>query len=314
MQDGRTLSVRRASDPTHVCRLLSAHPMACGVLITGTGMNEIHLSAEGLASYAPKAIQRRAITVAQEAQIGIAIEMAKGFGYVVGAGLAGGLALCALQAKSTKGLVVNLLTQPIGLGLLSVVSLCFLSWSAWTAYLVVRRRDSDPESIFRRFGTGAGGFAHFLVAIAAASSVLGFVLGEETPLTAILLVPAAGASAIFLFAATLAIAGAMQIYRAIDGELEERLAFPPRLDPPLKKLLRFAQLGVIARGLAMPIIGSFLAMTASMSTPFEPMGIAEGLEAALARPAGPYMLLSVAIASAVYGMAAVAVKAFQRAH
>lgn len=274
-------------------------------------MERVHISSEG-AVYARPRSARRTTIFDRQATLLRGTEIAKGLAYVIGAGLAGGLSLTAIGARSAQGLVVDLLDKPITQALLGVVAVCLAFYSVWRLYVAARERDSDPESILRRAATGAGGFVHLLMALAAAGGLYGAGREDFTPLTAQLLIPRIGVYLAVVLGASLMIAGAIQIYRAVNGSYEDTLELPARSDPDARRLLRFGQIGMIARALALPIIGTFLALTALQAKPYDPIGLASSMELFLARSAGPYLLLFVGLASALYGGAVVAVSKYKK--
>ncbi len=239
-------------------------------------------------------------------------DLAKGGSYVVASGLAAGLAVSALGSSSRGQLVASLLVKPLTRALLIVIALGLTLHAISKVARAVWDRDDDPEGVMRRGLLAAEGAVHLLAAIVTFAGSYGAGREHFVAWSARLISPAAGAWAVMGLGGALMLAGAFQIYRATGGIETE--AFEPSIRswPHVRRFLRLGQAGVIARGLALPMIGAFLIITAAQSTPYEAPSLAASLDALLARVEGPYLLLFVAATCALYGGAVIALAGYKR--
>lgn len=240
------------------------------------------------------------------ARIGYA---ARGVVYVV----VGALALTAAfgsggRTTDTKGAVESLLGQPFGYALVALIALGLVAFSLWRATQAIRDVDghgSGAKGLTIRGGLAVSAVTHLLLAIFAASLVLGGGGGSSggegstQGMTAWLMAKPYGRWLVALVGAAVIGAGVAQIIKGWKAKFKKRLDMSASQLSWASPISRF---GLIARGFVFLIIGGFLAIAAYQYDPQEARGLAGALETLQGQAYGQVLLGVVALGLVAFGI------------
>ena len=210
------------------------------------------------------------------------------------------------RLTDSKGAIEAIGDQPLGTFLLwatAVGLLCYAVWNAVCAALDPEHKGSDGKGLVKRIGYGASALGHVALSFYAAQLAYGSrASGHGQTWVARLLHVPFGEVLIGLVGAVAIGFGVAQIYIAAKGKVGHQYA-SAALDPTIKRVShRVARIGVLARGLVFPVIGSSLIAAAWHHDPGEASGFGEALGSLARGPFGAWLLTFVAAGLFAYGV------------
>ncbi len=224
--------------------------------------------------------------------------------------LIGGLALLMAvgdshgKATDTKGAMRNLLEQPFGTFLLSVIALGLFCYAIWRAIQAITDSDhlgSDFKGYCIRSGRMAGAVFH--VVLGAYAFALMFLLTStrgprtETLLARFLLKLPMGDWLLGGVGAGILIFAIAQFVIAWREQFCDYISIPVRGGRTLKSICKF---GLVARGFVFLIIGSFFIQAALKRSSREAGGLKEAWETLRTQPYGHALVGIVALGLIAY--------------
>ncbi|HYC32419.1 MAG TPA: DUF1206 domain-containing protein [Gemmatimonadales bacterium] len=236
-------------------------------------------------------------------------------GYVAKAVLYGTIGILAAQAAfgegggttDTRGALRALLAAPYGRGMLAVVAIGLLGYTAWLLVRAVtdaEHRGREPKGIAMRVGDVVRGLAHGALALAALRLARGEGDGGggdgarewagrvmEAPLGEVLL---------WIAAVGIGGYGLYQVYRAFAAKLSRRLSLGELPPGTAGWIIAVSRFGIGARGVVFCFIAWFVARAAAEHDPAKAGGVRESLRA-LAEM-GHWPLAAVGLGFVAYGV------------
>lgn len=210
------------------------------------------------------------------------------------------------KAVGPRGALESLLSQPVGRALLWLVAaglLCFACWRVIQAVFDTDRYGSDGKGIMRRLALLGGGIGNLAMAGIALNVIMSArPIGEEDNAardwTAWLLAKPFGQLVVMLIGASIAVAGVMFVWKAIQAKFREQIAADSghRL-----WIVALGQFGYVARGIVFVLIGAFLIVAAWKFNSGEAAGIAGALRTLRQQPYGPSILGATGLGLFSYG-------------
>jgi hypothetical protein len=216
-------------------------------------------------------------------------------------GLAGG------KLTDNKGALQALGEQPFGTVLLwasALGMLCYALWNGVRAALDPERRGTDGKGVIVRIGFAASCLGHLLLAFYAAQLAYGSApaSGHSRTYVGKLLSYPFGA---WLVAALGLIAigfGIAQVALAVRDKVGRQYANAQLAAGLCRMVRRVARVGVFARGLVFPVIGSSLVAAALRRDPRQADGFGDALATLARTPLGVGLLIFVAAGLLAYGI------------
>ena len=204
------------------------------------------------------------------------------------------------------------LFQPFGRILLGIVAVGLVGYAVWLFVQGIL----DPEHslqknakkrVFQRIGRIGGGLLHTGLAVFAIGLITGIALGNEEDGTKswaariLGLGPIGVALVVAVGIGVLALAG-WEIWKAWKSDLDDRLDLSRLSKGTQKLIVQLSRFGMVARAVAMVVIGVFLIIAAVRAKPDEARGLGSALSALQESPLGWPLLGVVAIGFIAYGV------------
>lgn len=203
------------------------------------------------------------------------------------------------ESADTSGALGTLADNPLGLALLWVGALGFLALAVWQATEAV-----TADEVKDKVKAGA----KTVVNLALAWSCLQFALGsgsdsaeQSESTTATLMSKPAGVALVVVIGLVVLGVGVGHIVKgAKKSFLDDLQSHPGRF------VERAGQVGYIAKGIALGVVGALFVVAAIQNDPEEASGIDGALKTLLQLPAGSVLLTLVALGLAAYGVYSIA--------
>lgn len=236
---------------------------------------------------------------------------ARGVVYVI----VGALAVTAAiggggRTTDTKGAVQTLLAQPLGYVLVALIAIGLVAFSLWRATQAIAdadRHGTGAKGLTIRGGLLVSAVTHLLLAVFAASLVLGdggasggsSGDGSTQTWTAWLMAKPFGRWLVGLVGVAVIGAGLAQIVKGWTAKFEKRLQVD---QSKLRWATPISRFGLLARGFVFLIIGGFIALAAYNYDPQQARGLAGALETLQGQPYGQILLAVVALGLVAFGL------------
>ncbi|HWW76904.1 MAG TPA: DUF1206 domain-containing protein [Pyrinomonadaceae bacterium] len=235
---------------------------------------------------------------------------AKGVVYVIIGAMAAFGAVGSEQPKDSRGALTELLRQPFGSVLLSVVAVGLAGYALWRLTMGLKdteQKGSDLKGLAVRFGYGCIGLVYLGLSYSAVQLVLGNGAGkgsDETSKewTARFMALPFGRWLVGLAGLCVIGFGAWQCYKGLSARFRKRLMTAGMRDLAVKLATRAGQVGLTARGVVFGIVGAFLVQAALHARAHEARGLSGALRALEQQAYGPWLLGAVALGLVVYGL------------
>lgn len=234
---------------------------------------------------------------------------AKGVVYLLVGVLAARAAFEAGRAPGKKGALQMLLNVPFGQVLFGLVALGLIAYVLWRftqAGLDTEGEGTSAEGIVKRLGFTASGFVYLALAVFTTARLFGAPGssngegqgGAQEAAQGLMTQPygqvLVGAGGLVIIGV-----GIYQFYRAYKA------AFHVNLKGEHAWLVGLGRLGFAARGVVYLLIGSFFALAALNHNAARAGGLGQALRTLEKQPFGPWLLGTVALGLATYGLYAI---------
>lgn len=222
----------------------------------------------------------------------------------------GGLALQVAfgqggQQADQTGAFQALAQQPFGQVLLWLLAVGFVAAALWRAEQAIWgfSYESDRTKLIRKKVTSAVKAVIFVVlaVLAARTASGGGGGGGQQQATAGVFGLPGGQWLVGLAGVVVLVVGAVKVYEGYKKKFLEAMSAPS--DHRARMVLeRVGQVGNIAKGVAIGLIGVLLIVAAIRFRPEEATGLDAALKGLAAQPYGPYLLIAVALGLVSYGV------------
>ncbi|MDZ7703416.1 MAG: DUF1206 domain-containing protein [Trueperaceae bacterium] len=221
------------------------------------------------------------------------------------------------QTTDKEGALYLLARQPFGRYLLGATALGLFGYTLWRVVQALRDVEHEGHGlrgIMFRIGFLVSGALYATIGIAAAQIVVRVNLpdaGDPQDWTAQLMAQPYGRWLVGAAGVIVVLIGLYQFLRAQRAGFRDNLLL--RDHGGLEHILVAAgRLGYVARGVVYSLLGIFLVQAARQYEPSEAGGLGAALTFIAAQPYGPWLLGSVAVGLAVYGVFAVILSRYRR--
>jgi Domain of Unknown Function (DUF1206) len=236
----------------------------------------------------------------------------KGFSYILVAVIALRVAVEGDgQTESREGALKTLADEPFGWMLLALVALGFASYAIWQLVRAIFDRDregDDPIGIGKRLGQAGKAVLYGALAVITASFLFGSESGSsaggqsEEKATAAVLDWPGGPWIVGAVGLAFIVAGAFNAYRALSGSFRDELREEQMSGAERPWYAAFGVFGHLARAVVFGLIGFFVLRAAYQYDPDEAIGLDGALQKLAGETYGPYLLGTVALGLAAYGL------------
>jgi hypothetical protein len=211
------------------------------------------------------------------------------------------------QEADQTGAFQTLAQQPFGRVLLWVLVIGFAAVALWRLEQAVWGYSyvSDTgKQIRRRVAAGAKVVLFAVLAVLAASTAAGGGAsggGGQQGLTATVLGWPGGQLLVGAVGLGIVAVGGKKVYDGVKRQFIDDMSLPS--DPTARQVaVRSGQVGFIAKGVAIALIGGLVVAAAVRFRPDQAAGLDTALKALASQPYGPYLLAAVALGLAAYGV------------
>lgn len=271
-----------------------------------------------MAHHTPSAdeVKGQARRAAREA--GPWVERLGRFGYAANGvvyAIVGGLAAQAASGgggatTDSRGALQWIVQAPFGRALLGVIAIGLLGYAAWRCVQATwdtENKGSDPKGVATRAMYVAIGGVYAGLALSAAQLAVGSGGGGNgdgpaQDWTARLLAQPFGQWLVGIVGATVVGVACFQFYSAYSAKFREKLRLTEMTAAQETWATQIGRLGYAARGVALSVIGGFLALAAIQAEPRQARGLGGALATVAEQPFGPWLLGAVALGFIAYGV------------
>lgn len=215
------------------------------------------------------------------------------------------------RTTDTKGALYEIVSQPFGQVLLSLVGVGLIGYAMWRliqALMDPENKGDDAKGIVTRIGYAVSGIIYAGLAFTALGIVFGSTGssssgGDSTQhWTARLMAQPFGRWLVGLVGAIVLGLAFYYFYKAFTAKFRRHLKVREMSYEEEKWAVRIGRVGLTARGVVFLIIGWFLMRAAYQSDASEARGLAGALETLLRQPYGPWLMGLVALGLVAYGI------------
>jgi hypothetical protein len=220
-------------------------------------------------------------------------------------------------SADTSGALTTLAQQPFGKILLWVVALGLVALALWqTSEAIWGHPDRDrPKRVRKQATSGAKAAVYAALAVSAALVALGSgsssSQSQEQATTGVLAWPG---GRVLVVAAGLVIIGVgiAGIIKGIKESFTEEVDTSSMSPAARSGVLRLGQVGYVAKGVAMGVVGGLLTYATVTFDRQTAQGLDGALQTILAQPFGRYLLTAVALGFAAFGLFAILQSRYRR--
>lgn len=221
--------------------------------------------------------------------------------------LTGGLALLSAwqggSGEDKKGALSSLFGQSFGQFLILAIAaglLCYGIWRLVCGYIDLEDQGSEAKGLVARVGQGLSGAVNIGLSFSIARLALGNSSGDEgkEALTSKLLAMPLGQIIVCVVGLGIIGAGLAYLYKGWSEKYRENL----RWSPILEKLSTPIQLGLMARGVVVAIIGGFFLFAAMQADADQAGGLSQAFELVRSQAYGRYLLGLLAAGMFAFGI------------
>lgn len=211
----------------------------------------------------------------------------------------------------------EILQAPFGRGLLGIMAIGLLGYALWRlieALLDVNGKGTDIEGLAARAGYTVSAVVYSTLSVQAARLAMGSAQGggnTEQTWTARLLAQPFGVWLVILLGLVVIGFGIAQIVYGWKKDFRENLALQKMSATEQRWATRAGQIGYIARGVVLGLVGAFFIQAALSFDPSQARGFGGAL-AELAGGRSSYLLFVVALGLAIYGLYALVLAKYHR--
>jgi hypothetical protein len=214
------------------------------------------------------------------------------------------------ETGGTKNAFQTIAEQPFGSVLLGIVAAGLIGYGLWlfiNAGLDLENDGSEMKGMVKRVGRVINGLIHLGLAFIAGRMALGFGAGSSESQSAVswtawLMGLPFGTWLVGLVGLTIIGVGLYRLYEGYSVHFRDELELN-RMDQTEEKwTIRAGRVGLIAQGLVLAMIGSFLIQAAVQYQPSEARGVGGALQTLAQQPYGPWLLAIVALGLVAHGI------------
>ena len=271
--------------------------------MSGTGRAEAKASSAGTKAEQTGQQVENSKTFARLVMVGLIVF---GFIHLLVAWIAVDLAWTgSSQQASQQGAFRQMASNPAGdvLVWITAVGLFVLTlWQAFAAIWGYREIDDQRKRITKRLGSAGRAITYLVLGVSAATTAAGASSSKssnssEQTLTAKLLSQSFGRVLVIVIGLVVIVVGGRLVYRGISKKFTEEL------DGGVSAgVLRLGQIGYIAKGVVLGIVGVLFIVAAITFDPKKAGGMDAALRTLREQPFGPYLLTLMALGLACYGL------------
>lgn len=207
---------------------------------------------------------------------------------------------------SQGGALALMADNPVGVVVLWITAIGFLALVLWQLSDCVfgfSEEDGGARAFKKAKAAGRAVLYGFLAVLAfkAATGSGSSGNGEET-MTARLMSAPAGRWLVGLIGAAIIVGGFYQVYRGASRRFEDDLDGAATSGATGTAIVRLGQVGYVAKGIALAIIGALFTIAALDYDPKKAGGLDDALKTVRDQPFGPVLLTLVAVGLAAFGV------------
>lgn len=205
-----------------------------------------------------------------------------------------------------NGAFQTIAQQPFGKVLLWVLVIGFAAVALWRAEQAIwgYSYESDTKKALRkRVSAGAKAVLFAVLAVLAGTTAAGSASGGggQQGATATVLGWPGGQLLVGAVGLVIVGVGAKKVYDGVKRKFQDDMDLPS--DHSARQVaVRTGQVGFIAKGLSIALIGALVVVAAVRFRPEEASGLDTALKTLASQPYGPYLLAAVAVGLAAYGV------------
>ena len=252
--------------------------------------------------------------LSRAARVGLA---ARGLVYVLIGVLAIEVARGGLARTDQQGALRKIAEQPFGRTMLWLVGAGFLAYGLWRLGEGIwgRREESDEKKrTVKRIESVTSGLVYLVLCVTAVRIAAGSEGGggNEQSLTARLL-EAPGGKTILVLIGLVLIGVAMALaWRGLKTDFEQQLKGGEMSRTTYAVVLRLGQVGYLARGLVVGLVGVLVVKAALEQEPDQAAGLDVALESLVSAPFGQFLLMAAAAGLICFGAYSLAEVRYRR--
>ena len=221
------------------------------------------------------------------------------------------------ESADTSGAMKTLADQPFGQVLLWLVAVGLAALALWQASAVIwgYRNLEGAERVRKQITSGAKAVVFAALGYSAAAAALGAgsssSQSQQQATSGVLGWP--GGRVIVIAAGLVIIGvGVAAIVKGVKKSFAEEIDTSP-LSPTLRTAVaRLGQVGYIAKGLALGVVGGLLSYATLTFDPQKAQGLDGAMQTILAQPFGRFLLTAVALGFAAFGLFAILQSRYRR--
>jgi len=225
--------------------------------------------------------------------------------------------LSGRESADTSGAMKTLADQPFGQVLLWLVAVGLAALALWQASAVIwgYRNLEGAERVRKQVTSGAKAVVFAALGYSAGAAALGAgsssAQSQQQATSGVLGWP--GGRVIVIVAGLVIIGvGVAAIVKGVKKSFAEEIDTSP-LSPTLRTAVaRLGQLGYIAKGLALGVVGGLLSYATLTFDPQQVQGLDGAMHTILAQPFGRFLLTAVALGFAAFGLFAILQSRYRR--
>ena len=225
--------------------------------------------------------------------------------------------LSGRESADTSGAMKTLADQPFGQVLLWLVAVGLAALALWQASAVIwgYRNLEGAERVRKQITSGAKAVVFAALGYSAGAAALGAgsssAQSQQQATSGVLGWP--GGRVIVIVAGLVIIGvGVAAIVKGVKKSFAEEIDTSP-LSPTLRTAVaRLGQLGYIAKGLALGVVGGLLSYATLTFDPQQVQGLDGAMHTILAQPFGRFLLTAVALGFAAFGLFAILQSRYRR--
>jgi len=225
--------------------------------------------------------------------------------------------LSGRESADTSGAMKTLADQPFGQVLLWLVAVGLAALALWQASAVIwgYRNLEGAERVRKQITSGAKAVVFAALGYSAAAAALGIgsssAQSQQQATSGVLGWP--GGRVIVIVAGLVIIGvGVAAIVKGVKKSFAEEIDTSP-LSPTLRTAVaRLGQVGYIAKGLALGVVGGLLSYATLTFDPQQVQGLDGAMHTILAQPFGRFLLTAVALGFAAFGLFAILQSRYRR--
>ncbi|MEA2383809.1 MAG: hypothetical protein QOH72_3780 [Solirubrobacteraceae bacterium] len=220
------------------------------------------------------------------------------------------------KSADTSGALKTLASQPFGKVLLWLVALGLIALALWQASEAIwgYRNSDGAERVRKRATSAASAVVYAALGFSAASIAMGSGASssqsQKHATSGVLAWP--GGRVIVVVAGLIIIAvGVAHVIKGVKKSFAEEIDTSPMSPAARKSVAQLGQIGYIAKGVALGLVGGLLAY-ATLTADRQKQGLDGAMQTILAQPFGKFLLTAAALGFVAFGVFAILQSRYRR--